>query len=100
MKPAPKDSDIEQLTLTEFLLARIAEDEAVARATIDELAFLGPPRTRGRAIADCEAKKRIVERFARHSQSGTSRECRRCDTLRDLASVYADHPDYRAEWKP
>ena len=88
--------------LTEFLLARIAEDEYAFRW----LSTDGPPgvfiqnvKVDGRRLlAECEAKRRIVEdeplRLAgdRHSQWER--------TLRTLAAIYADHPDYRDEWKP
>ena len=52
------------MTLTEFLLSRIAEDEAVARAEVARVA--GSPRRNGKAYAlrmarECEAKRRIVE---------------------------------------
>ena len=35
----------------------------------------------------------IAARFGVHNVSGY-------DTLRHLAAVYADHPDYQEEWKP
>jgi hypothetical protein len=102
--------------LADFLLARIAEDEQRA---------VGLPSfwvTGGRVIfdparvlAECEAKRRIVEpwragltepdpfsvslgseenwRYGIHSQA---REA----ILRLLALPYANHPDYRQEWRP
>jgi hypothetical protein len=127
-------------TLTEFLLARIAEDEERARRAADVdgaaelLAALPTPLFEGlraafpaRVLAECEAKRRIV---AEHEMT-TIREtttakgtyhwpayCRRCTmdgeyadisrepreepcvTLLALALPYADHPDYRDEWRP
>ena len=165
--------------LTEFLLARIAEDEAVARGAIDPdrpgthwrwevpddtgdldaprwlrtaevfpttsgvgslpgfplgFEFLAEP-SRGmahiarhdpaRVLAECEAKRRIAglhfvgdaedwdpEHWAcrlcqwdedcdspKHEhQHGSGRFP--CETLRALALPYADHPDYRGEWRP
>lgn len=63
-----------------------------------------------RVLRECEAKRRIV---ALHSEGdkGTCYTCSvngtrvqdnliACPTLRDLAAVYADHPDYRDEWRP
>ena len=115
------------MTLTEFLLARIAEDEAVAKAAhpssgddtwilwvCDE--FMHVATGEDRVLAECEAKRRIV---AEHSE-GVSGECGTCvgewgnyhvgepatgkawpcPTLRILAQPHADHPDYREEWKP
>jgi len=93
--------------LVDFLLARIAEDEAVARK-----ASVGSPQwhqTAGdriaphvarwdpaRVLAECEAKRRVVERETR---SQTPITYRRQFVLRDLASVYADHPDYDPAWR-
>ena len=62
------------MTLTEFLLARIAEDEAVLHRT----------------------KRRQQHRdFCTHDLRGLP-----FPTLRHMAVPYADHPDYRDEWKP
>lgn len=137
--------------LTGFLLQRIAEDEARAMWTAAELnanrigpsmAFMPPdelPRGawgRMRVLAECEAKRRIVEQHKawpvlvetpptfeqvgsgdlnsvtfRASQQMmwlTEQEYRTrfgsepptAPMIRTLAAVYADHPDYREEWKP
>lgn len=100
-------------TLTDFLLARIAEDEAAARtATLNHWtippeaevnrAFLAhqlPPR----ALAECEAKRRIVkiaDRLSRHMDMGSATDEDGDAILAALALPYADHLDYRAEWKP
>lgn len=105
------------LTLTEFLLARIAEKEANA---INYLRFeVRDGRSGNYAIpdeirAECEAMRRIVERHSPvivDERRGLA-ECGYCcdgwgeavaypcPDVRDLASVYADHPDCREEWKP
>jgi hypothetical protein len=101
------------VTLTEFLLARIAEDEAIALAATftdggtvytdnDER---GPARLRhitrhdpARVLAECAAKRNIVRKFdcAAFTESSRPQEF----LLRALAAVYADHPDYREEWRP
>src|SRR5690242_13034934 len=133
-------------TLTEFLLARIAEDEAAAREVTDffysegrwkwghalpvKVALLddresvvlatrddGPTwmacdhiarHDPARVLAECEAKRRIVQRHALREffrPGGADALCTHCRDshpcadLRDLASVYADHPDYREEWR-
>lgn len=111
------------ITLTDFLLARIAEDEVRARRAtgISPVAeVMTGARPASRWLAECGAKRRIV---GLHWQQGWHVElpnpinwddqpppgqipCRRCtigeaepcDTLRALAAVYADHPDYREEW--
>lgn len=114
------------MTLTEFLLARIAEDEEAARHSLaGDLDHLPSVTTRSgdvihlgitnpaRVLAECEAKRRIVEDEHGDGRDGDYIEpfCRTCSddesltylpcpTLRILAVVYADHPDYREEWKP
>jgi hypothetical protein len=86
-------------TLTEFLLARIAEDEAAVRREMpgrwtNWLAQTRPglvpdldPRLK-RALAECEAKRRIVD--VADEAPGV---------LRFLALPYAEHADYREEWE-
>ncbi|WP_411095966.1 DUF6221 family protein [Streptomyces sp. 020-2-3H-GM] len=67
-----------------------------------------------RTLREVEAKRRIIERHSPHSMGGC-RTCERphwgvqvcdhceraapCPDLRDLATVYADHPDYLSEWR-
>jgi hypothetical protein len=98
------------LTMTDFLLARIAEDEVVLGLARD--LSIDPPYVPGlwsgpghhpvmstaRLTSECEAKRRIVERLHRIVQRGFATELH-AGVLFDLASVYADHPDYHAEWK-
>lgn len=151
------------MTLTEFLLARIAEDEAVARAAygvgseheddphwrahrqpslipghiarwqvvsvrecdeapgypaerITELMIGGGDEEErpaaefiarhdpARVLAECEAKRRIVALHGEvdpcDAHDGATFETVDCETLQVLALPYADHPDYRQEWKP
>lgn len=147
------------MDLTDFLLARIAEDEALARTAIEPdnmhpwgdktLPRLAPDRfpdeVRGylggpwgehcanwsplRVIAESAAKRAIV---AEHREwrgpkgygdpdgpmcsvcvsmvmdedaggnvfRDTESEPWPCPTLLALALPYADHPDYRSEWRP
>lgn len=136
------------MTITEFLLARIAEDEACASSVIP----VGRPMENGaarwaevgqavgdrsgyvvtygvgssqcrahiarhdpaRVLAECEAKRRIVARHtpetaihADHGGQDLITYCGHCGTilddadcpdLRDLATSYADHPDYDPDW--
>ena len=138
------------MTLTEFLLARIGEDEADARKAVDDdeswrhegegvltqysvsggheissgwlsmghrfeagdhIARHNPARV----LAECEAKRSIVAEHTRPGwtvtcprclgdqpelASGTAWRAAPCPTLRALALPYADHPDYREEWRP
>jgi hypothetical protein len=89
------------MTLTEFLLARIAEDERAANADWSNLGY-----DPARVLAECEAKRRILDL---HRSGEVCDPCSGwlgtdpaadCPTLRLLALPYADHPDYRAaEWK-
>lgn len=131
------------MTLTEFLLDRIHEDEAAAlnvpdgpwfAANIEEMApnghvVLGPlvdpadPESYSwvlgadsdqeisqyvarfdpaRVLAECQAKRRIVE----HEQDRPEKDFRplppEVDTavLRLLALPHSDHPDYDESWRP
>ena len=140
-------------TLTDFLLARIKEDERDARVAMghsdgrwaswnhrahqpglrdlacggDRLAELPTDidehiarHDPARVLAECEAKRRIVEghRDGGESQGylpdrygdmdhacttcgtfGEYGEPWPCSTLRALALPYADHPDWREEWR-
>jgi hypothetical protein len=122
--------DTVTMTLTEFLLARIAEDEAAATSAShhshlvhdyerDNHGFLWVRTTR--VLAECEAKRRIVEEHRPGGHLGDAPdECSTCaegatehygdpvwygqdwpcTTLSLLALPYSDHPDYRSEWKP
>ena len=124
--------------LAKFLLARIAEDEAVARTawsvgpewsswnrswdtkpvrdlaaggqriaalptTIDEHVCRHDP---ARVLAECEAKRRIVEDRQRIDRSAGDTDWHsgysdgNYDAIKALALPYADHPDYREEWRP
>ncbi|MGZ4520698.1 MAG: DUF6221 family protein [Mycobacteriaceae bacterium] len=160
------------MTLVEFLLARIAEDEATARAAVipahdgpgaykphpelrswtyspysqvhsGEVEYeqtpemlsheyvdrfyvtcdgeglspsvdesVGPHIARhdpARVLAECEAKRRIVADHSDHYSPDDPAVCDahdgkygvdECPTLRALAGIYANHPDYRVEWRP
>jgi len=92
--------------LTDFLLARIADDKRDAEGLEDD----GTYGTWSHwVLAECEAKRQIV---ALHTSDG-GHECpagfdspgdsfvdytRDCHTLRLLAIPDAGHPDYRQEW--
>jgi hypothetical protein len=89
--------------LTDFLLARIAEDEAVALRARDNAGSFGVGGhmvawTPGRVLAECEAKRRIIERVSEVKWTGSYAV--RDVVLEILALPYADHPDYRPEWRP
>ena len=116
------------MSITEFLLARIEEDAAVARNaamridddrraewseagsgvldTGDELWPIGDSRISrlaerfdpARVLAECKAIRRIVERHSACDDVSYG-DASTCPDMRDLASVYASHPDYRDEWQ-
>jgi hypothetical protein len=64
-----------------------------------------------RVLAECQAKRRIVEHHGSNgdddfalcvicTEVGPDAQGWPCQTLRLLALSYADHEDYRPEWKP
>ena len=87
--------------LAEFLLARIAEDECdlivhrVGCQFIESDTYsacdCGEPE---RLAQRCEAKRRIVEHLSEWHEWNED------PLLRLLALPYADHPDFREEWRP
>jgi hypothetical protein len=101
------------MTITEFLEARIAEDEALANAATANYApdAWDNPASAGnyypadvafwdhqapaRVLAECAAKRAIIETFptknGEHGPLGSR-------ALEALAAVYSDHPDYQQEW--
>ena len=122
------------MTITEFLLARFDDDEAVAR-DVQHQAAVGRPfftitagGTGVRRLANPEhwldevaAKRQLLDRHSeiRIAEPAVRRACDPepvvlprvvvfcecsewaswpCITLRILAAVYADHPDYDTGW--
>lgn len=97
------------ITLTDFLLARIAEDEGRWQmlGTTDAL-----KATAAFLLAECEAKRGAIEAAWRdHVQiEGEWGMCQTReqmdakddvpDVIAHLALPYADHPEYRQEWRP
>jgi len=113
------------MTLTEFLEARIAEDEATARnagnsPVIEVARRYGKVAAQhfyarwdpARVLAECEAKRAIIEAHPiEYSKVSDYTDCVACLdvdtydaypclTMRALGYVYAGHPDYRQEWRP
>lgn len=91
------------MPLTEFLLARIAEDEAMLRGEGDYLVSFNLPRL----LRECEAKRQIVEIAEDHADSADPIGHRGTmyfiddyqGVLLALAAIYADHPDYQFGWR-
>lgn len=116
------------MTLTEFLLERIAEDEEAAEAIPTKWMEPDPDDIpawlvghvvidRARVLADLEAKRSIVERCGILQERAALWTHERLKTdpspaydlmfethteqiLRYMAALYADHPDYRKAWRP
>lgn len=106
--------------LARFLLARITEDERAAREFIDCDGIWGPDVDNARAgaiaaafqngvgsprrvLAACEAKRRIIDvavPLSEWTEMGSATDEDGWAILRALALPYADHPDYRGEWRP
>lgn len=103
-------------TLTDFLLARIGTRSRWAARMMEEGAYYPnrhdpeiPTREEAPLVwAECRAKLLIVERCVDAMDAGAADDGQLMtsganlaeEILRDLASVYADHPDYQQEWKP
>lgn len=99
------------MTITEFLLARCDEDEALAALQS------GGALASSRSLAEVDSKRRIVAAhplepgYTAHGLLGCS-TCNAfqfqsasrqtlpgiCETLLALASIYADHVDWTEEW--
>jgi hypothetical protein len=104
------------MTLSEFLLARIAERERAAYRLDNgpawmQQAFLGgasfPANEAARRVDECKALRAVVEASLSYHQGSQDPDPEDPDggwalsvALRALALPYADHPDYRQEWKP
>ena len=123
------------LTLTEFLLARIADEERLAhdaasegtphrtgwqwwtskKDTTPDGEVLGPrgsiEMSPSRALAECEAKRRVVDRYLAQLARQVDPEESQLSAdicaeeyadwvIPVLALPYADHPDYDEAWRP
>ena len=94
--------------LVAFLRARLDEDERWAQDSASPLYSDGEPGTPGhsaRALREVAAKRAILGLHARAvicqgdwHEDGQEQLAE--DVLRQLATVYSDHPDYRPEWAP
>jgi len=105
------------IDLSDFLLARIAEDEAAARAALATPLDSFPPAGSWdpvRVLAECDARRQLIDlayeatgldqtvdlerRVNARSDSGVRYLGDRI--LGALALPYAGHPDYQQEWRP
>lgn len=120
------------LSIADFLLARIAEDETAVKGhafTVTEwdtgVSKCTHPSHRGgytptcwraevsaKVLAECAAKRALIDLHEPYETEVLTaddeenvtlcRECTNhapCDTLRHVATVYADHPDYNPAWE-
>ncbi|MFC8599452.1 MULTISPECIES: DUF6221 family protein [unclassified Isoptericola] len=99
-------------TLTEFLLARIDEDATTAR-TVPPGAVRAVGYDADRLLAECDAKRRIVELAYEATGLDMTVDLDRAVTaradsgvefvgeriLRALALPYVHHPEFRPEWR-
>lgn len=112
---------VRMITLSEFLLARIAEDERRAGLLQSEIVYLeGPEEAENaahtlldpaRILAECEAKRKVIAlhntRFTLAGPDGRKGvrcvACKDltspCKTLRTLGEPYSAHEEYREEWQ-
>ena len=105
------------MTIVEFLLARIADDEAAASAKppgafierhtmyyraseADGFGYVWTSRFR--VLAECAAKRQIIkhctETLEDSSGGYTSGALLAERVLSAMASTYAEHPDYQQDW--
>jgi hypothetical protein len=97
------------LTLVEFLTARLDEDEAAVwpLGTDESGRTMYADADSERVLRDVKAMRRIVASACEMPPSGVNFTdymrgiwVARQDVLYELASIWADHPDCREEWKP
>lgn len=101
------------ITITEFLEERIAEDEAEAEKGWDHNGTSMFARDNygcllikpSRVLAECAAKRDVVDSWTALAGTDLKGDPVRCgmysalsDVIADLAVVYASHEDYREEW--
>ncbi|WP_294565549.1 DUF6221 family protein [uncultured Arthrobacter sp.] len=84
--------------LIEFLLARIEEDEENVHSWWHQQSVA----VLDRALAECEAKRRMVTHYCSIDWTGNQPDGRDDAVvfMRLLALPYAGHPGYRREWRP
>lgn len=91
----------EGMDIIDFLEARIAEDETEARRGLEQLGTAAATADL-RAFAECKAKRKIIAHHHRIDwdfEPAGDRDYME-KFLFILAEVYADHPDYREDWRP
>jgi len=107
------------MDIAEFLLGRIADDEALARSVVDEhpmndwesyvssAGFYEMPSSRfaidfnpERVLVECKVKRELIAMHATHFID-SPRHCQpNKRVLQVLALPYTDHSDYDESWRP
>lgn len=95
------------MSIVEFILARTTELEQSARATIDQTSTGSPAGELLVTLKDQLLIHLAGERLAIEDHLEDTDACADggstawpCDTLKHLALPYAEHRDYRPEWRP
>lgn len=100
-------TEVQPLTLAEFLLARIDDDEEQAGSGWERVPesrwsrnnegqnVLSPDAI----LAECEAKRRIVEMVGDAAELRDTEGALSDRVLLALVQPYADHADFRDEWR-
>ena len=97
------------LTLDEFLLERITEDEVRARELAERRRNIWSEElwdgvavpyaeSPARVLAECDTKRQILAFATDHDAQGVNQGAANW-LLKTLALPYADHEDYREEWR-
>lgn len=104
------------MTIVEFLEARIAEDEADARAADDGRLLTWSKNdhmvivdsgfmqtfTPSRVLREVAAKRAIISDHGIDQDPCDAHDAMYesvpCDVMLHLAAIYSDHPDFRQEW--
>ena len=94
------------MTITEFLEARIAEDEKQALKHQGSASSHGWGDYIARVLAECAAKRAIIElvdqveamEYQITNEWGGGFEGTGENILQALAAAYKDHADYQQEW--
>jgi hypothetical protein len=102
--------------IAEFLLNRVAEDEAVARAAVGRGVHDDRPEVKEwiglanpqRMLNWSQVRRELIalhtrdDRTADDPAAETCAECGHampCRTMMLLANLYADHPDFQEQWR-
>jgi hypothetical protein len=89
------------MELSEFLLARIAEDERRVQQLIQVMG--STTQATDRLLAECQAKRQLLDWHRQYNLDESDHPHGRedqCPAWRLLAMPYDDHPAYDEAWRP